>query len=85
MDPAIVTSVRRIAMAAALLALAVAGVFTLLDWMTNPGGVFRNSAGTAWPIVGETLWSWWWPTFLIAAVVAATLAFIRTLRKRGRG
>ncbi|MEQ9104850.1 MAG: hypothetical protein RIE53_09135 [Rhodothermales bacterium] len=81
MNRTIMTSARRAAWAAAVIAFTVASLFTGLDWVSNPGGLFRDGSGTAWAIVGETFWSWWWPTFLVVTVLIVTFSFVRTLRR----
>lgn len=49
---------------AALLALLLALINTVWDWLENPGGIFRGPDGTDWSIVAETAWSWLGPSFL---------------------
>jgi len=74
----------RAASTAALVAVAVAGFVTVLEWRENPGGIFRDSSGTAWSFVGDTFWSWWWPTFLHIAIILGIVVLIRTVLRRRR-
>lgn len=48
-------------------------IFTGWDWWSNPGGIFRDETGTSWQFVYETAISWFVPTFLYVAVLAALL------------
>ncbi len=68
---------------ALLLALLVALVPTFLDWRNNPGGVFRGQGGTHWGAVMETMWTWYWPLFLL--IVPITTLIHGWLSARGRG
>lgn len=51
----------------------VAAVPTLLDWRSNPGGVFYSDAGTDFAIVFETWYSWFRPAALLTIPVASLL------------
>lgn len=55
-------------------ALVISAVMTLRDWRLNPGGIFHGEAGTHWQVVFETAWSWFWPSVLLVALLAALLA-----------
>ena len=46
-------------------------VFTVWDWLENPGGIFRDSAGTNWNFVYDTAESWFLPTFFDVTVIAS--------------
>lgn len=48
-------------------------VFTAWDWSSNPGGIFRDQAGTNWQFVYETAISWFVPTFLYGTVLIGLL------------
>jgi len=41
-----------------LVTLLVMGPISFIDWRQNPGGIFRDSTGTNWETVFETLYSW---------------------------
>ena len=56
----------------AAVAIVVTVVVTVWEWLENPGGIFRDAAGTQWDRVGETAASWFGPTFLAATLVALT-------------
>lgn len=59
--------------AALLIALAVAVVPAFIDWRLNPGGVFRGAEGTHWGAVFETVWTWFWPVFLVVVPVMVVI------------
>jgi len=46
-------------------------IFTVWDWLENPGGIFRDSSGTNWNFVYDTAASWFLPTFLDVTVIAS--------------
>lgn len=48
-------------------------VFTFWNWLENPGGIFRDEAGTHWPFVFETAISWFLPSFVSLFVVASLM------------
>lgn len=58
---------------ALLIAFAVALVPTLIDWHNNPGGVFRGPDGTHWGAVFETVWTWFWPVFLVLVPITVSI------------
>ena len=47
-----------------------AAIFTVWDWLENPGGIFRDSNGTNWNFVYDTAVSWFVPTFIDVAIIA---------------
>jgi hypothetical protein len=51
----------------ALLAALLAAVPTMLDWLENPGGIFRSGDATRWAVVWETFVSWFMPAVLLLA------------------
>lgn len=61
---------------AAGLAILLSSIFTVWDWAENPGGIFRDIAGTNWRFVYETAASWFVPTFLYTLVTACALHII---------
>ncbi len=63
---------------------AVSTVATALDGLANPAGLFHGPAGTNWPVVLETAWSWFWPVALAVAPVVAVLRALFLGRKRPR-
>ena len=65
---------------AILVGLLVSALPTYLDWRRNPGGVFQGSSGTNWDVVFETLFSWFWPTVLVAAPIAIVIHAWRAQR-----
>ena len=52
-------------------ALAVTLTITVMEWIANPGGIFRGPEGTNWKIVWDLARSWLVPTFAHAASVSA--------------
>ena len=56
---------------AAAVAILVAILASVWEWIENPGGIFHNSEGTNWQFVFETAWSWWIPTFVYTVVLAS--------------
>lgn len=68
---------------ALVIALIAAIVPTVIDWYNNPGGVFRGSEGTRWGAVIETVWTWFWPIFLL--VVPMTVLIHAWLSRRRTG
>ncbi|GAB5500760.1 MAG: hypothetical protein PsegKO_30710 [Pseudohongiellaceae bacterium] len=60
---------------AALLTL----IFTLWNWVENPGGIFHDASGTHWRFVYDTAASWFLPT-LIPVTIAAALGHIGVTR-----
>jgi N6-adenosine-specific RNA methylase IME4 len=48
-----------------------AAIFTVWDWLENPGGIFRDSSGTNWNFVYDTAVSWFVPTFIDVAIIAS--------------
>lgn len=62
-------------------------VFSLWDWILNPGGIFHDAHGTNWPIVVETAASWLIPTFLIVwasvAIVHIGWSYLHRYLERG--
>lgn len=57
---------------------ASACVFTLWDWLENPGGIFRGEQGTQWFIVLDTVASWFIPTFIALGCLGALAHFVWT-------
>lgn len=62
-------------------------VFTVWDWLENPGGIFRDSTATNWNFVYDTAVSWFLPTFFDVAIIASLghivfFALLSTYRKR---
>lgn len=74
------TACIRGAVSGALIGLAVAAVPTALDWYANHSGLFRDANGTDWGIVGETLFSWWWPLALVVVPLGVAVCAWRTGR-----
>ena len=58
-------------LAGILLAVVIAGTVTLIEWYSNPGGIFRSAEGTRWHFVRETFASWFWPLALLSLPVAS--------------
>lgn len=56
----------------AVISILVTVIVCVLEWVENPGGIFRGDEGTRWQFVFETAWSWLIPTF-VHAVVAVSL------------
>lgn len=56
-------------------ALLLAGLFTVIDWYGNPGGIFRGDAGTNWQFVYDTWISWFLPS-LVPMFVYASLGHL---------
>ncbi len=46
-------------------------IVTFSDWLENPGAIFRDEDGTNWPIVFETIESWFLPTFLTFTIITS--------------
>tara|TARA_R100001143_G_scaffold31270_1_gene30449 strand:- start:20432 stop:20716 length:285 start_codon:yes stop_codon:yes gene_type:complete len=46
-------------------------IFTVWDWLENPGGIFRDANGTNWNFVYDTAVSWFVPTFITVAIIAS--------------
>ncbi|WP_237132726.1 hypothetical protein [Pseudohongiella sp. O18] len=46
-------------------------IFTMWDWLENPGGIFRDANGTNWNFVYDTAVSWFVPTFITVAIIAS--------------
>ena len=69
-------------LAGIFLAALVAVVPTTLDWMHNPGEVFRSGEVTRWSIVWDTFASWFLPAVLLFAPFTV-LAFAWLAGRRG--
>jgi uncharacterized membrane protein len=69
---------------ALLVALIGSIVPTFIDWRLNPGGIFRGSEGTNWGVVVETIWTWFWPLFLVIVPIAVLLYAWLEHRKKKR-
>ncbi|MDO6618244.1 MULTISPECIES: hypothetical protein [unclassified Shewanella] len=41
------------------------------EWLENPGGIFHGAEGTNWQFVYDTGISWFMPTFIYVAIIAA--------------
>ena len=65
-----------------LCAILFALLFSGIDWWTNYSGLFRDESGTHWDIVYETAESWFLPTFLLVAPLAAAGNFLFGHMKR---
>ena len=80
---------RRLWISGALIGLAaglvVAGVMTYLDWRLNPGGIFHGTAGTNWPVLLETVWTWFLPVGPLEAALSTAVLFGLRRRSRSRG
>ena len=61
-----------------VVALVVTSFFTLWAWLSNPGGIFRDEAGTNWQFVVETAMSWFIPTFVAVTVIAGLAHLARS-------
>ena len=71
--------------AGASVALSIAAVITVWEWLENPGGIFHGPEGTNWRFVAETAVSWLLPVFALTSVVAIACHFLFTyLRFRPR-
>ncbi len=46
-------------------------IFTVWDWLENPGGIFRDSTGTNWNFVYDTAISWFLPTLIDVTIIAS--------------
>ena len=66
-------SIRTGVLWALFIAFAASAVPAFMDWRLNPGGLFRSGAGTHWGIVIETMWTWFWPVFLLVVPVTVLL------------
>ncbi len=66
---------------AAILAGLVALFVTLVEWVLNPHDLFHGDPGTDWGVVWETWTSWFLPTLLILAPIAAGVAWWRSQRR----
>ena len=53
-----------------------AGIFSVWDWVENPGGIFHDATGTNWNFVYDTAISWFIPTLLQSFVPATLLHFL---------
>lgn len=58
------------------LALLLSIIFSAWSWAENPGGIFRDSAGTNWNFVYDTAISWFVPTFLNTFIIASLLHLV---------
>ena len=65
-----------------LIALIISAIPTGMDWYANPAGIFRSENGTNWSIVFETLFSWFWPLFIV--FVAASMAVLFWISSRAK-
>ena len=75
---------------ALLVALSLTLLFTVWNWLENPGNIFRDTAGTNWEFVYATAASWFAPTFLYTFIVASgvhcvTLRLLSLYANRGHG
>ena len=68
---------------AVLLAAVLAAVPSGLDWLANPGDVFRGADGTHWRVVFETYLSWFGPLFLLLGPVTVLVFAWRAGRNGG--
>ena len=60
-------------------------IVVIWEWLENPGGIFRNEAGTNWKFIFDTAISWFVPTFIYVAVIASALHLAWYFVKRYRG
>ncbi|WP_076409383.1 hypothetical protein [Shewanella sp. UCD-KL12] len=49
----------------------ITSVITIWELIENPGGIFHNEQGLNWSFVFDTASSWFMPSFLYLAVIAA--------------
>jgi hypothetical protein len=54
-----------------IIASTAALIFTVWDWLENPGGIFRDANSTNWNFVYDTAVSWFVPTFITVAIIAS--------------
>ena len=68
----------------ALMSAIVTLIVVVWEWLENPGGIFHNENGTNWGFVFDTATSWFVPTFIYVAVIAAIshLAWSAIMRRR---
>lgn len=54
------------------------------EWLENPGGIFRDEAGTNWQFMLDTAVSWFVPTLIYTAIIASAfrLAWSVLVRRR---
>ena len=71
---------KRLLCVALVLATLLASLMSFLDWRANPAGLFHGEQGTNWSVVGETAWTWWWPSALVLSLIGLALA--RLLRPK---
>ena len=66
-------------------AILVTAVFTVWNWLENPGGIFRDASGTNWGFVYDTASSWFLPTLMPVAVASSMLHLVagKMLTKSG--
>lgn len=69
------------AAAAAAVGLLLASTMAVLDWQSNPGGIFRTADGTRWNIVWQTWISWFLPATLSTLLVSVPLALWAQTRR----
>lgn len=67
-------AVRRGLVFGAVVAVAVTVFVTTWEWLENPGGIFRDEAGTNWRFIRDTAISWLLPTFVYSAAIGAAVS-----------
>ncbi|MGI9265524.1 MAG: hypothetical protein ACR2QU_11395 [Gammaproteobacteria bacterium] len=69
-----------------VVSLLVTAFVTAWEWIENPGGIFRDEAGTNWQFVYDTAISWLLPTFLYVAMASAIVhLMVSGIRRFFRG
>ncbi|WP_019028080.1 hypothetical protein [Colwellia piezophila] len=46
-------------------------IIVIWEWMENPSGIFHGVDGTNWHFIYDTAISWFIPTFIYVALIAA--------------
>lgn len=69
-----------------VVSLTITLIVVIWEWLENPAGIFHNGNGTNWNFVLDTAISWFVPTFIHVAVIAAIAHLLwSAIRRRRRG
>lgn len=56
----------------------LAGLFSMWNWVENPGGIFHDSVRTNWGFVYDTAASWFVPIFLYTFGAASAMHLLKS-------
>jgi hypothetical protein len=56
-------------------------IITVWEWLENPSGIFHDKSGTNWGFIFDTASSWFVPTFVYIALIAAVIHLLSSAIK----